>query len=134
LEKPVPVLFDKKTGHIVNDESPGILRLMDSAFDDLIPKNVLKLVPPSLEHQIDGWNAWIYTTINNGAYKAGFAGTQEAYEIGYENFFQALDLINDHLRHRTPLLTENARLFQALFRFDHVYYIRLKLNKKMFNG
>ncbi len=75
----VPVLWDKKLGTIVNNESADILRMMNSGFGDLADQSV-DLYPPALREEIEALNARVYPGLNNGVYRAGFATTQEAYE------------------------------------------------------
>lgn len=134
-EKSVPVLWDKKTQTIVNNESADIIRMFNSAFDAFTDVT-LDLAPESLLGEIDEWNAFVYQHINNGAYKAGFASTQEAYNTSYKTFFAAMERLDSALYRRKFLcgetLTEaDLRLFPTLFRFDHVYYTRFRLNHKM---
>ena len=134
-ERSVPVLFDKKTETIVSNESADIVRMLNSAFDKLAEPTV-DLYPEPLRAEIDQLNSWIYSAINNGAYKAGFTSSQEAYERAYHRFFDAFEQLDERLATRRFLtgdaMTEaDVRLFPTAFRFDHVYYVRFKLNKKM---
>ncbi len=128
----VPVLWDKATGSIVNNESSEIIRMSNSAFDDrgAAPHD---FYPEDLRQQIDTWNVRIYDTVNNGVYKAGFATAQEAYEVAFTELFTTLDVLDEHLRtHRYLLgdrLTEaDWRLFTTLVRFDPVYVGHFKCN------
>jgi len=94
------------------------------------------LYPARLQAQIDRINTFTYHAINNGAYKAGFADSQDAYEKASRIFFDALDTLDHMLRGRRFLLgntlTEaDVRLFPTLFRFDAVYYTRFNLNERM---
>ena len=133
-ERSAPVLWDTKTNQIVNNESADILRMFNRAFDDRLGGDSIDLVPAALETEIDDLNELIYQRINNGAYKAGFAGTQAAYERAYHRYFSALRYLNDLLSGRKFLLgtvqpTEaDLRLFPTVFRHDAVYYARFKLN------
>lgn len=133
-ERSAPVLWDTKTNQIVNNESADILRMFNRAFDGQIRGDAIDLVPPALEKEIDELNELIYQRINNGAYKAGFAGTQAAYDRAYRRYFSALRHLNDRLVGQEFLLgtaqpTEaDLRLFPTLFRHDAVYYARFKLN------
>ncbi|TNE44669.1 MAG: hypothetical protein EP343_28835 [Deltaproteobacteria bacterium] len=134
-EKSVPVLWDKQTQTIVNNESAEIIRMLNRAFNEWASAD-LELVPPKLESSIDEWNAFVYQHINNGAYKAGFASTQGAYELGYQNFFAAMERLECALFANKFLCGEQVteadiRLFPTLYRFDHVYYTRFRLNHKM---
>ena len=86
----VPVLWDKKTGVIVNNESAEIVRMLNSAFGG-------DLYPDELAGQVDEWNDLIYPTFNNGVYRAGFARTQEAYNKGVADVFATMDKVEAHL-------------------------------------
>ena len=128
----VPVLWDKKTNTIVNNESSEIIRMFNSEFNDLTG-NTDNFYP--LEHQaeIDVWNEKIYESVNNGVYRAGFAKTQEAYDKAVESLFNVLDEIESHLNGKDFLvgdkLTEaDLRLIPTLLRFDLVYYVHFKTN------
>eukprot|EP00271_Cylindrocystis_brebissonii_P008494 TRINITY_DN22864_c0_g1_i1.p1 TRINITY_DN22864_c0_g1~~TRINITY_DN22864_c0_g1_i1.p1 ORF type:complete len:664 (+),score=79.26 TRINITY_DN22864_c0_g1_i1:103-2094(+) len=133
-EKSVPVLWDKQTGTIVNNESSEIIRMLAQEFSAFHRSGAPELVPAHLEGEIDQVNAWVYDGINNGAYKAGFASSQGAYELAFDGFFRALDRAELRLsRHRYlvgQVLTEaDIRLFPTIFRFDYVYYMRFMLNR-----
>lgn len=130
----VPVLWDKKTQTIVSNESSEIIRMFNSAFNELTGNHV-DYYPEELRRVVDGWNDFIYPNINNGVYRCGFATTQEAYEEAYESLFAALDKVDQHLAtHRYlagQVLTEaDWRLFTTLIRFDAVYVGHFKCNKK----
>ncbi|HME30824.1 MAG TPA: glutathione S-transferase family protein [Pseudolabrys sp.] len=128
----VPVLWDKKRNTIVNNESPEIIRMLNSAFDaftnvrtDYYPKN--------LRTKIDHLNDLIYSNINNGVYRAGFATTQAAYEQAFCNVFDTLEEIEQILsQHRylvgNTITEADWRLFCTLIRFDAVYYSHFKCN------
>lgn len=131
----VPVLFDKKTNTIVNSESADIIRIFNSAFNQLTGDHN-DFYPEAMRAGIDSINAFIYENINNGVYKAGFAQTQKAYEEAVVNLFSALDKIEERLEDREmlmgALLTEaDVRLFTTLIRFDSVYHGHFKCNMKM---
>jgi glutathionyl-hydroquinone reductase len=128
----VPVLWDKATGTIVNNESSEIIRMLNSAFDRIGAKPG-DFYPEHLRPEIDALNARIYDTVNNGVYKAGFATTQAAYEEAVRPLFETLDWIEEHLSTRRYLcgdrLTEaDWRLFTTLVRFDPVYVGHFKCN------
>ncbi|MDO6964257.1 glutathione S-transferase family protein [Rhizobium alvei] len=130
----VPVLWDKKTGTIVSNESAEIIRMFNSAFDD-ITGNRLDFYPEDLSADIDALNAKIYDSINNGVYKCGFATTQEAYEENFGKLFEALDTMEERLSANRYLfgdrLTEaDWRFFTTLVRFDPVYVGHFKCNLK----
>ncbi|HEY8520166.1 MAG TPA: glutathione S-transferase family protein [Gammaproteobacteria bacterium] len=128
----VPVLWDKKTRTIVNNESAEIIRMLNSAFDGLTG-NELDFYPEELRAEIDELNAYIYPNLNNGVYRAGFATTQEAYEEAARDVFTALDTLERRLERRRyltgPRITEaDWRLFTTLVRFDAVYHGHFKCN------
>ncbi|UWQ04661.1 glutathione S-transferase family protein [Aliiroseovarius crassostreae] len=130
----VPVLWDKQTKMVVSNESSEIIRMFNSAFDD-ITGNTLDFYPETLRDQIDEVNEFVYSSINNGVYKCGFATTQEAYEHAFDALFAALDQIEDRLsRHRylvgNTLTEADWRLFTTLIRFDAVYHGHFKTNLK----
>ncbi|HBY89296.1 MAG: glutathione S-transferase family protein [Ruoffia tabacinasalis] len=130
----VPVLWDKQTGKIVNNESSEILRMLNSAFDDIGAKPG-DYSPEALMDEIDAMNDRVYDNVNNGVYKSGFATKQEVYEEEVTNVFKVLDELEEHLENRKYLvgdqLTEaDIRLFTTLVRFDAVYYSHFKCNFK----
>jgi len=130
----VPVLWDKKTQTIVSNESSEIIRMFNSAFNELTG-NDDDYYPQHLRPLIDEWNTFIYPNINNGVYRCGFATTQEAYEEAYDSLFDALDKVEAHLAtHRYlagSVITEaDWRLYTTLIRFDAVYVGHFKCNKK----
>lgn len=128
----VPVLWDKRQGTIVNNESSEIIRMFNSAFDEVGAKPG-DYYPPALRGEIDALNERIYGTVNNGVYKAGFATTQEAYEEAVGPLFETLDWLEERLDGRR-FLTGDAvteadwRLFTTLIRFDAVYVGHFKCN------
>lgn len=130
----VPVLWDKQRRTIVNNESSEIIRMLNSAFDD-VGAAAGDYYPPDLRTQIDEINAQVYPDINNGVYRAGFATTQEAYNDAVADLFKALERIERRLLKQRYLtgarLTEaDWRLFTTLLRFDPVYYGHFKCNIK----
>ncbi|WP_455292769.1 glutathione S-transferase family protein [Vibrio parahaemolyticus] len=130
----VPVLWDKKTNTIVSNESSEIIRMFNSAFNDLTC-NHDDYYPEPLRGVIDEWNDYIYPNVNNGVYRCGFATSQEAYEEAFESLFSALDKIDAHLAtHRylagNKITEADWRLFTTLVRFDAVYVGHFKCNKQ----
>lgn len=128
----VPILWDKKTQQIVNNESSEIIRILNTAFNELTG-NTEDYYPRSLGKEIDSWNDIIYPNINNGVYRCGFAQTQEAYEQAFKGLFDTLDKLDAHLEGKDYLvgnqLTEaDIRLIPTLLRFDIVYYVHFKTN------
>jgi putative glutathione S-transferase len=128
----VPVLWDKKRHTIVNNESPEIIRMLNSAFADFT-NNRADYYPPEHRAEIDRVNARVFSDVNIGVYRAGFATVQSAYEEGCRVVFAALDWLEDILSRQRYLvgarLTEaDWRLFTTLVRFDAVYYGHFKCN------
>ena len=130
----VPVLWDKKNNTIVSNESAEIIRMFNSAFDDLGAAEG-DYYPKKLREEIELLNERIYGTVNNGVYKAGFATTQEAYEEAVIPLFETLDWLEQRLATQRYLtgnqITEaDWRLFTTLIRFDPVYVGHFKCNLK----
>jgi len=128
----VPVLWDKQTKSIVSNESSEIIRMFNSAFDS-IGAHSGDYYPAPLRAEIDTLNARIYTTLNNGVYKCGFATSQTAYEKALAPLFETLDWLEAHLSGRRYLLGDQPneadwRLFTTLVRFDSVYVGHFKCN------
>jgi len=130
----VPILWDKKTQTIVNNESIEIIRMLNSAFNELTG-NTDDYYPEPLREEIEAVNNRVYNTINNGVYKAGFATTQEAYNEAYTALFDSLDWLEARLAKQRYLvgdvITEaDWRLFTTLIRFDAVYHGHFKCNRQ----
>ena len=128
----VPTLWDKKTRRIVNNESADIIRMFNTAFDE-VTGNRLDLYPEDLRGEIDRRNALIYPTLNNGVYRAGFAGSQMAYEEAAHEVFDTLDTMEEHLRANRYLSGEYGteadwRAFTTLVRLDVGYHGAFKCN------
>jgi glutathionyl-hydroquinone reductase len=129
----VPVLWDKQTGTIVNNESAEIIRMLGSTFDEVASEPGLDLYPEPLRDEIDALGQWIYRDFNNGVYRAGFARSQQAYEAAFDGVFKALARIEALLSERRYLagdvVTEaDWRLFPTLVRFDAVYHTHFRCN------
>jgi putative glutathione S-transferase len=142
----VLVLWDKKKETIVNNESSQIIRMFYTEFDDLLPPELREenhpgggYYPQHLRAEIDAMNDWVYHTINNGVYKTGFSGTQEAYDANVYPLFESLDRIEAHLGqpgHQPYLFGEeiteaDIRLYPTIARFDVAYHLIFKCNIKM---
>lgn len=130
----VSVLWDKQEETIVNNESEEIMRMLDTAFDDLAERDV-DLYPEGYREKVDQSIRDIYEPINNGVYRAGFAGTQEAYDEAVSDLFDALDHWEEVLGEQRYLagdvLTEaDLCMFSTLIRFDHVYHTHVKCNRR----
>ncbi len=129
----VPVLWDKETGTIVNNESSEIIEMLNAEFDAVATRPELDLYPEALRAEIDELNARIYDTVNNGVYRSGFAATQRAYEQAVVPLFETLDLLEERLADRRFLFGAQQtladwRLFTTLVRFDAVYHGHFKCN------
>jgi putative glutathione S-transferase len=131
----VPVLWDKKTQAIVNNESSEIIRMFNTAFNDFLSpaQASLDFYPENLRGEIDEINEWVYPGINNGVYRSGFATTQEAYTKAVKEVFEALDKAEGILTGKDYLvankLTEaDIRLWVTIVRFDPVYFGHFKCN------
>lgn len=130
----------------MNNESADIVRMLISAFDDLLPperrevnKGLAALVPGHLSTEIDELNSWVYDTVNNGVYKIGFASSQAVYDEHITKLFNSLDRLEQRLSepgHHPYLfgsyITESdILLYTTLVRFDVAYYTLFKCNVKM---
>jgi putative glutathione S-transferase len=129
----VPVLWDKKTGTIVSNESSEIIRMFNSAFNELTG-NRQDFWPGEMRDEIEAVNARIYDKLNNGVYKSGFATTQIAYDEAVAALFDTMDWIEDRLASNRYLLGDRLteadwRLFTTLVRFDPVYHGHFKCNR-----
>ncbi|KAK9452064.1 glutathione S-transferase [Limtongia smithiae] len=133
----VPVLWDKKTDTLVNNESSEIIRMFNEEFDEFVADKYkgVTYYPESMRAEIDSLNEWVYDTVNNGVYKSGFATTQEAYENNVVKVFSSLDRLEKILKESNgPYLFGNTlteadiRLFTTIIRFDPVYVQHFKCN------
>lgn len=129
----VPVLWDKKRGTIVNNESADILRMMNSGFGELAD-STYDLYPADLREEIEALNARIYPRFNNGVYRAGFATTQVAYEEAFHEVFAMVDELETRFADGRAFLSgerfteADIRLFVTLVRFDVAYHGLFKCN------
>ena len=137
-EQSLPILFDKVSRRIVSIESAEIVRMLDThaaALGNTRPDRP-RLLPrdTATREFVAMLNERIYTTINNGAYKAGFSSSQSVYATAFRAYFETLAWLNDLLSDGRPFLTGDAfteadlRLFPTVYRHDPVYYVRMKLN------
>ncbi|KAK9868840.1 hypothetical protein WJX84_002959 [Apatococcus fuscideae] len=133
-ERTVPVLYDKKLQKIVSNESTDIVRMMITEMREFHRAGAPQLFPASQADAIEEINDWVYDSVSNGAYKAGFANSQAAYEVAYEHFFEAVDRL-ELLLTRNKFLVGNQvteadiKLFPTIYRLDPVYHLRFLLNK-----
>ena len=129
----VPVLWDKRTGTIVSNESSEIIRMFNSAFDG-ITGNTLDFWPEEMRDEIEDVNERIYSTFNNGVYRSGFATSQDAYDEAVNALFDTMDWLEDRLSTRRYLMGDRIseadwRLFSTLVRFDAVYVTHFKTDR-----
>jgi len=130
----VPVLWDRERGTIVNNESEDVMKIFADAFRGVAERDV-DLYPEERREEMDDVIDDIYPAINNGVYRAGFAGTQEAYERAVGELFDALDRYDDRLADHRYLLGEDLTLadvamFTTLYRFDEVYHTHFNCNRR----
>lgn len=130
----VPILWDKKQNTIVSNESSEIIRMFNSAFDALTG-NTDDYWPADKRDAIEEVNDRVYDTVNNGVYKSGFATTQAAYDAAVTPLFDTLDWLEDRLSQKRYLMGDQIteadwRLWTTLVRFDPVYHLHFKCNKK----
>jgi len=131
----VPVLWDKKTKTIVNNESSEIIRFLNSEFNAFAKFPDIDLYPLPKRNKIDELNDYMYNRINNGVYRCGFATKQGAYEHAFAELFEGLEYFEKALSTSRFLLGEDItesdiRLFVTIIRFDAVYFVHFKCNKK----
>ncbi|KAA2315187.1 glutathione S-transferase family protein [Pseudooceanicola sediminis] len=128
----VPVLWDEKRDMMVNNESADILRMLNTAFEAIVPGKV-DLYPQALRGAIDALNPVIYDRLNNGVYKAGFASSQQAYDEAVEGVFETLDMLEDRIEgdflFGEAVTETDIRLFVTLIRFDAAYHGLFKTNR-----
>ena len=129
----VPVLWDRKTKTIVNNESSEIVRMLNSEFAG-IGAAPTDYYPAPLRAEIDRVNDTVYANINNGVYRCGFARSQAAYEEAYDALFAAFDDIEARLGRQRYLVGDQIteadwRLFPTLVRFDVAYFSLFKCNR-----
>tara|TARA_Y100001954_G_C15702333_1_gene548491 strand:+ start:105 stop:1019 length:915 start_codon:yes stop_codon:yes gene_type:complete len=133
----VPVLWDKKRKLIINNESSEIIEILNNEFEEY--SNRIDYLPLNLLKSMLDMNDYIYTNINNGVYKCGFATNQKIYNDEVKKLFSALELINSHLKDKKYLFGDvltltDIRLFVTLIRFDMVYYSHFKTSiKRIYN-
>ena len=130
----VPILWDKQRETIVSNESSEIIRMFNSAFNE-VTGDQQDFYPEALRSQIDEINKRVYDEINNGVYKSGFATTQKAYDSAVHTLFEALDWVEDILSKSRYLTGDQVteadwRLLTTLVRFDPVYHLHFKCSRK----
>ena len=130
----VPILWDKQQNTIVSNESSEIIRMFNTAFNE-ITGNTDDYWPEEMRDAIEPVNARIYDTLNNGVYKCGFATSQDAYDAAIDPLFDTLDWLDARLGENRYLMGDTIteadwRLWTTLIRFDMVYHLHFKCNRK----
>ncbi len=130
----VPILWDKQLETIVSNESSEIIRMFNSAFNGFTG-NTDDYWPEAMRDNIEEVNARVYSDVNNGVYKSGFATTQAAYDAAVAPLFDTLDWLENRLSASRYLLGDRIteadwRLFTTLIRFDPVYHLHFKCNRR----
>jgi glutathionyl-hydroquinone reductase len=130
----VPAVVDIPTGQVVTNDFAQITLDLSTQWRPLHRTGAPDLYPEPLREEIDFVNARVFADVNNGVYRAGFAGSQEAYEKAYRRLFDRLDWLSERLRDQRFLvgdtITEaDVRLFTTLVRFDPVYHGHFKCNR-----
>lgn len=131
----VPMLWDKQTKAIVNNESAEIIVILNSALNEFAQHSGLDMYPEDLRAQIDQWNEKIYGSVNNGVYRCGFAQTQAAYDLACEELFTMLAELDRSLATSRYLCGDrltlaDVRLFTTLIRFDIAYFGLFKCDRQ----
>jgi putative glutathione S-transferase len=130
----VPAMVDVPTGHVVTNDFPTITLDLSREWTAHHREGAPELYPDALRDEIDVVSSWIYTDVNNGVYRCGFAGRQSSYERAYDRLFAALDRLEERLTERRYLVGDHVteadvRLFTTLARFDPVYHGHFKCNR-----
>eukprot|EP00349_Pseudokeronopsis_sp_Brazil_P003821 CAMPEP_0202960914 /NCGR_PEP_ID=MMETSP1396-20130829/5052_1 /ASSEMBLY_ACC=CAM_ASM_000872 /TAXON_ID= /ORGANISM="Pseudokeronopsis sp., Strain Brazil" /LENGTH=157 /DNA_ID=CAMNT_0049680443 /DNA_START=425 /DNA_END=898 /DNA_ORIENTATION=+ len=131
----VPVLWDKKEKTIVNNESSEIIQMFNREFNAFAKNKDLDLEPEELKAAMAEVDEWIYDNINNGVYKCGFSRSQQSYDVAVRNLFAHLDKLEDLLGKQRYVAGDkftlsDIRAFVTLLRFEEVYIVYFKCNKK----
>lgn len=130
----VPAVVEVSTGRVVTNDFAQMTLDFSTQWREFHRKGAPDLYPPGLRAQIDEVSNRIYTEVNNGVYRCGFAGSQQAYDAAYDRLFTGLDWLSERLSSQRYLvgdtLTEaDVRLFTTLARFDPVYHGHFKCNR-----
>ncbi|WP_427015707.1 glutathione S-transferase family protein [Pseudarthrobacter sp. P1] len=130
----VPAVVDVPTGAVVTNNFPQITLDFSTEWAEFHREGAPDLYPAQLREEIDAVNKRVFTEVNNGVYRCGFAGSQEAYDAAYGRLFAALDWLEERLSTQRFLVGEtiteaDIRLFTTLVRFDAVYHGHFKCNR-----
>ena len=129
----VPSIWDTETERLVTNDFPNITTMFETEFTAHHRPGAPDLYPEALRPEIDELNDLVYTTVNNGVYKCGFATSQDAYEQAFDALFDTLDRLEERLATRRYLLGDDVteadvRLYPTLARFDAAYHGHFKCN------
>lgn len=130
----VPALVDVTTGAVVTNDFAQITLDLSTEWGAFHRDGAPDLLPDAHRDELDAVMQDVYTEVNNGVYRCGFAGSQQAYEPAYDRLWRALDRLEERLTDRRYLvgdtITEaDVRLFTTLVRFDAVYHGHFKCNR-----
>jgi putative glutathione S-transferase len=130
----VPAIVDERSGEVVTNDFARITLDLSTEWVEHHRPGAPQLYPEHLRDEIDEVDRRVFTEVNNGVYRCGFAGSQEAYEDAYDRLFTALDWLSERLEGQRYLvgdtITEaDVRLFTTLVRFDPVYHGHFKCNR-----
>ena len=130
----VPAMVEVATGQVVTNDFAQLTLDLGSEWRELQRDGAPDLYPEALREELDAVMRRVYTEVNNGVYRCGFAGTQEAYDLAYQRLWTALDWLEERLTGQRYLvgdtITEaDVRLFTTLVRFDAVYFSHFKTNR-----
>ncbi|MCP9623292.1 glutathione S-transferase family protein [Nocardia otitidiscaviarum] len=131
----VPAVVDERTGQVVTNDYARMTLDFATEWTEYHRAGAPRLYPEELHAEIDSVNRRVYTEVNNGVYRCGFAGSQDAYDAAYDRLFTALDWLSERLAGQRYLvgdtITEaDVRLFTTLVRFDAVYHGHFKCNRE----
>ncbi len=131
----VPAVVDVPTGRVVSNDFPRMTLDLTTQWRAYHRAGAPDLYPEAIRGEIDEVNGWVYSEVNNGVYRCGFAGTQEAFDDAYRRLFAALDRLSERLSGRRYLVGDtvteaDVRLFTTLARFDAVYHGHFKCNRQ----
>ena len=131
----VPAIVDVPTGQVVTNDFARITLDLSTEWREHHRPGAPDLLPADRRDEMDEVMQRVFTEVNNGVYRCGFAGSQEAYEQAYDRLWAALDWLEERLADRRYLMGEeiteaDVRLFTTLARFDPVYHGHFKCNRQ----
>ncbi|MHD0202065.1 glutathione S-transferase family protein [Corynebacterium diphtheriae] len=130
----VPAIVEVATGKVVTNDYPSIVCDLNDQWSKYERPGAPDLYPETLREEIDAITKRIFTEVNNGVYRCGFAGSQEAYDKAYDRLFTAVDWLEERLSHQRYLVGKHITiadiyLYTTLVRFDAVYHGHFKCNR-----